>query len=484
MDKTPEKIPELIGLEKVKLNNLKFAKKFENNKINQIDKLAKLLHKSRASTTARIEKLLSNPEQNAEALQKEVYNMMMLNGVLKEILVYKSNMLTYDHFLVCSNVGSKTKKAFENMYKKAANRLEQYNIKFNCRWWIQTVIKKGEIYLYKKIGKDHITYVEIPSEFCRVVSAVGCVQKYAINLSKISNEVLDYFPDEIKSIYRKYKSGKIPQDKLDNGYYKIESNNAVAFSIDFLNSKNPPYYSSVLRDLSMLNDMQVAKREAEGIDNYKLIQMLIPSDDEGNILADADEAQLYLDALKSVLPVGVGAVGMPYTIEPVTLGDSQGKTLEYIHDLKNEVYDNTGINDDLFSGSKSNNQAIIYGANVDSLLALNLLEQIKIYLNQDFKTVDELKNFKIIFVDSTIMNKDEKIRNAVSNSATWNSRLQMFAYMGLEPKELFDVLNTEDLIDIDDRLRPLMTSHTAKSSDNGRPKASDDTPNTVGDAQN
>ena len=113
------------------------------------------------------------------------------------------------------------------------------------------------------------------------------------------------------------------------------------------------------------------------------------------------------------------------------------------------IFDNAAINDDIFSGTKSNNQAIIYGANVDSLLAFNLLQKFKMWLNFDFKKNNSLKNFEVVFVDSTIMDKDSKIKMAVNNITTWNSRMQLFAYMGYEPWEAYNILKMEEIMNFD-----------------------------------
>jgi len=64
--------------------------------------------------------------------------------------------------------------------------------------------------------------------------------------------------------------------------------------------------------------------------------------------------------------------------------------------------------------------------------------------------------------------------------------MQLFAYMGYEPWEAYNILKMEDIMDFDELMPALMTSHTASSSDTGRPTVEDDInkEGNVGQAQN
>ncbi|WP_297136144.1 hypothetical protein [Terrisporobacter sp.] len=471
-----------------KENSLQFAKRVNSTAIDAIDELYNAFYKNRKSTTSQIQNYLDNPLKNAKHLQDTAEYMRMINGVLKEITLYKSNMLTYDYFLIPTDMSKyKTKDKFETAYRKAVLEVKKYNIKFHCRWLSEKTIRKGEMYIYKVQSDDGITIVEMPNSICKIVGATSGLQRYAVDLTSIKEDTLNYYPDGIQKLYKKYKNNQLKKDKnFKDGYYKIPLEDGVAFSIEYLETKGVPYYTSLLRELSLLEDMKNLEETSAVANNFKVLHQTIPTGEDGEISVDAETAFEYHQALKSICPEGVAALSTPYKINPLTLGDNKQKNLDYVNKIERSIFDNAAINDDIFSGTKSNNQAIIYGANVDSLLAFNLLQKFKMWLNFDFKKNNSLKNFEVVFVDSTIMDKDSKIKMAVNNITTWNSRMQLFAYMGYEPWEAYNILKMEEIMNFDELMPALMTSHTASSSDVGRTTVADDPDKSgnVGQAQN
>lgn len=471
-----------------KENSFEFAKKINSTAIDAIDELYKAFSKNKRNTTSQIQGYLDNPLKNAKNLQDTAEYMRMINGVLKEITLYKSNMLTYDYFLIPTDMSKyKSKDKFEADYRKAVLEVKKYNIKFHGRWINEKTIRKGEIYTYKVQSKDGITIVDMPNSSCKIVGATSGLQRYAIDLSTINKDTLAYYPDEIQKLYKKYKNGQLKKDKnFKDGYYKIPLENGVAFSVEYLETKGIPYYTSLLRELSLLEDMKNLEETSAVVNNFKVLHQTIPTDENGEISVDGDTAFEYHQALKGICPEGVAALSTPYKINPLTLGDNKQKNLDYVNKIEKSIFDNAAINDDIFSGTKSNNQAIIYGANIDSLLAFNLLQRFKMWLNFDFKKNSALRNFEVVFVDSTIMDKDSKVKMAISNSATWNSRMQLFAYMGYEPWEAYNILKMEEMMNFDVLMPSMMTSHTASKGDNGRPTVEDDPSKegNVGQAQN
>ena len=100
-----------------------------------------------------------------------------------------------------------------------------------------------------------------------------------------------------------------------------------------------------------------------------------------------------------------------------------------------------------------------------------------------------LKNFKIVFTDSTIFNKEAKLQAIVNQSATYASKLEMLAVSGKTPLEAYNVLKMEELMSISEEMTPLANAHTQDSSelnDNGRPSADEEAedPNVAPESEN
>ncbi|MGL4454135.1 MAG: hypothetical protein ACRDDY_19555, partial [Clostridium sp.] len=150
------------------------------------------------------------------------------------------------------------------------------------------------------------------------------------------------------------------------------------------------------------------------------------------------------------------------------------KEIDYIDKLKKSTYDAAGINDELFNGTKNNNQSVIFSQILDSLLPLDLIEQFRLFFNEVFKTNSALKNFELVYVDSTRFNKDEKIKLAIGNAGMYNSKLVLMAYQGHEPHQVYNILKQEELMGLSDLMKPMESAHTSSGKDNGRPNANED----------
>lgn len=472
-------------------NNLMFAKSISEG-VSSIDELQRRITSRRKLTTDTIAQLMLDPNKNADRLQQQAELMRACNGILREIMLYKSNLPTFDHYLIVNDITKyKNKDKLDKDYIKAITELERYNIKSFCRWNIEETIRKGELYIYKQDG-DNITYFRIPNELCKVTHMNGMIQGYSLKLSGITDETIGAYPNDIQKLYKKYKAGSLKNDKnFVKNYYKLDINKAVAFTIDLYESKNAPYYASLLMDLSRISDLNEVNMETALTENFKLIHQLLPSDKEtGEITIDFETASMYDKAMKGELPQGVAGISTPYPLNSVTLNsNTSAKNYNYLTDLKDNLYNSSGVDSSLFnSQNRINNTSIVYSGIIDSILAFNLLERIKTWLNHDFKNNKYLKNFRIEFVDSTLYNKDAKAQAAINNCATWNSRLELFALQGKSPLVAYNTIKMEEMLGLDEYLTPLLNSHTMSSSDiegNGRPTASENgDPNLRGEADN
>ena len=470
-------------------NALNFAKHMENE-VKSVDEMRKKDKRTLLSTDS-IQSALNDPYKNSNRLQQQSENMRVFNGTLKEIQFYKANVLTYDHYLLpidTSKYKGKSDKFFKDL-RRAAIELDKYQIKTLCPWVVESELRKGEIYLYGQDGAETKTFFKMPEDICKMTHVESFVTGYSIKLSGISEKTLGYFPNDIQKLWKKYKAGNLKNDKnFTDDYYKLDIKKAVAFSPEILESKGIPYYSGLLLDLSRIKDLSDLNMSNAESDNFKLIHQMIPSDDEGKISVEYNEALAYHQAVKNAVCDGIGVVSSPYKIDSITLQNNSAKNYDYLTNLRNELFNASGVDSSLFnSENRNNNQGVIYSANVDAMLSKNLLNRIAIWLNHDFKNNTILKNFRIVFVDSTIYDKEAKIASISSRLSTFDSKLEYLALKGLTPLEAINVLQLEDNVDFSNMMKPLANSHSqVLDSNNGRPSSSEESgdPNKVGEAEN
>ena len=477
-----------------KKKNLSFAQQASMVDISNIDKISSNRKRSKVDTDT-IASALENPYSNVSTLQQQAELMRVINGNLKEIINYKSNLLTYDHYLVpldASKFITKGQDNFFKSYRKACLELEKYNLKTLCPWILESEFRKGEIYLYKQETSDSITFVSLPEDLCKVTYTESFMLGYSIKLSGINTKQLGYYPTDIQDLYADYKAGTLKNDEnfVDN-YYKLPLENAIAFLPEVIESKGIPYYSGLLLDLSRIKDLADASMENIEANNFKLIHQLLPTDDDGELSIEPETAMFYHRALVRNVREGIGVVSSPYKIDSVSLQTNKVSDYEEINNLTNNVYDTAGIDSNLFNGdNRSSTQSVIYGTIVDSLVPLNLLDRIKIWLNYVFSKNSSLKNFQLYFCDTTKFNKEEKIQSSCNRLTTWTSKLEHLGICGYSPLEALNILQIESILDFGTLMSPLMNSHTMNGSEigdtGGRPSASEESgnPNKAPEADN
>lgn len=465
-----------------KKNNLKFAQQASMVDISNIDKVSSSRRRSKVDTDT-IASALENPYSNVTTLQQQAELMRVINGNLKEIINYKSNLLTYDHYLVpldASKFMTKGQDNFFKSYRKACLELEKYNLKTLCPWILESEFRKGEIYLYKQETSDSITFVSLPEDLCKVTYTESFMLGYSIKLSGINTKQLGYYPTDIQDLYASYKAGTLKNDEnfVDN-YYKLPLENAIAFLPEVIESKGIPYYSGLLLDLSRIKDLADASMENIEANNFKLIHQLLPTDDDGDLSIEPETATFYHRALVKNVRDGIGVVSSPYPIDSVSLQTNKVSDYEEINNLTKNVYDTAGIDSNLFNGdNRSSTQSVIYGTIVDSLVPLNLLDRIKIWLNYVFSKNSSLKNFQLYFCDTTKFNKEEKIQSSCNRLTTWTSKLEHLGICGYSPLEALNILQIESILDFGTLMSPLANSHTMSGTDigdvGGRPTAGEE----------
>lgn len=481
-----------IDKEQVKKNNLEFSEGFSKQNIN----LKKLYGTSnnRSITSEQVKQYAERPYDNADSLQAAMNYIMHSNGMINEFLYYKADMLMLDHWLLCVDMSKyKDYDKYDKAYGRAVQELRKYNIKFNVAWMLRRLLRDGELYIYKQSDSEGITFLPIPNKFCQISSAKGSVQNYSFNIDAMNDDLIEAFPDDIQNIYKRKKDGSLKKDKnYKDGFYPLDKTKAYAFSLEYLMPKSVPYYTSLLTTLFRLTESEDIDSDNAEVDNFKLIQMIIPTDkNSGEILADQDEAVNYFYDTKQELPRRIGFVGLPYELKAITLGDMSNKDLDYSNKLRDTAYDSAGISTEMFNSDRSNTQAVVYSQITDSILGFELLKQFKSFLNEDFKHNTALKNFEVCFLETTRYNYLEVQSKMMSNVTTYNSKLQMLASQQLEPYQAYSVIKQEELMDLNNKLLPMVTSHTMTGDETnndtgGRPTVKEETGdiNKAGQAQN
>lgn len=449
----------------------------KSKSISDMESVSRRHYRPSLITPRQVSNYLNNPYANVSNLQDLSQKMVLVNGMLKEFINYKALILTQDHYIYPADARKyKTKESLWKDEQKVAEFLEKFGIKTLNRWITKRLLQNGEVYIYKRETPDGFLIQELPSKICKTVALDEYgVLRFAIDISKISDEDIGFFPDEIAKAKEKKSNSKNKKNQLKGfvGEYYYVGDNGVAFLMNQWETKGLPYYTHLFASLMNLSDAEDLEKTSNNLDNYKLLHQLIPTDKEGKNLMKSDLVSMYHYAAKETLPEGIGIVTTPMEINPITLGDNKLKNQDYLNKLKEKIYDNAGISNDLFNGNAKTNESTILSSIIDTLVPIEIQGYLEKYYNYELAKAFKKGNWKIQFVPTSYYNRQKEIKTERENLAVYGSKKKYLAVQGFTPLQVLNILYAEDLMGIEEFMKPMATAHTLSSK--GRPSTADGT---------
>lgn len=462
--------------ENTKFSNLRFARdsvSYSNPTIRTPKRYSK----------TQVTSYLENPYKYSNQLQEISTFLRYNNGIYNRIIKYFSELPTFDYMLYPIEVDGKVSSSGEKLQKsyfESASYLQKVNPKYNFQWFLDRLLTSGELYLYKIEDKQSIVYKEMPADMCRIVSVEDNVCKYAIDLKKVNTKgIYETMPEEIQKLGDRYNEGGMKEDDLiDTSWYELEKG-AYAFNIisPFLSKGFPPFLY-LFDGLMHVDEMKQLQFTSAKANNLKIIHQKIPMDENGELLIDVELVQEYHSSTKRNLPEGIAITTNPLDLQSITLSRTGAEAINQRSDALESLYDDAGINSELFNGNKNTTEAIATGVRVDEMYVMNAIGMFENFLNYEITQNKKSSYWRVKMMRSTYFTKDENVKRCRENLTYGGSRLEFLAMQGFSPLEGYNTLKGERALGLDEIMVPQQSSHTMTSGDEGgRPtkKESDDT---------
>ena len=469
--------------ENTRFNSIRFAREsvsYSNPTIKTPNRYSK----------TQITSYLENPYKYTTQLQEVSSFLRYNNGVYNRIIKYFCGLPTFDYMLYPIEVDGKASSSGERLQKsyiETASYVQKVNPKYNFQWFLERLLTSGELYLYKIEDKQSIVYKEMPTDMCRITSIEDNVCKYAVDLRKVTSKgIYESMPEEIQRLGDRYNEGGIKNEELiDNSWYELDDKNACAFNIisQFLAKGFPPFLY-LFDGLMHVDEMKQMQFTSANANNLKIIHQKIPMDDKGELLVDYDLIQEYHSSTKRNLPDGIAITTNPLDLEAITLSRTGSEAINQRSEALESLYDDAGINSELFNGNKNTTEAIATGVRVDEMYIMNAISLFENFINYEIVQNKKSTQWRVKMMRTTYFTKDENIKRSRENLVYGGSRLEFLAMQGLSPLESVNILKGERALGIDELMIPQQSSHTLSSADagnqGGRPtKEESDTTSTV-----
>ena len=439
--------------------------------------------------TEDVVRLLENPQKNAAALQEVSLWLYYNSGIYYRLVNNFAGMNRYDMYLFPSTIskfakGGKKKNTNADKllkeYLDVAQNVEKLSWKSNFRTIGTNLMIMGEVYLYKIEDNSGVILKEIPSNLCKISKVINDgLYKYSINMSKLGTEALyNMMPKGIQQLYDKHVAGGIqPEGYSENNYAIVEDKEAICLSMNqFVGTKSVPpmcyIFPSIIR-LMTEEESEVAESKAN---NLKLIHMKYPVDAEGESILDEEAIRKMHNSAKANLPIGVAINTNPLEVTTHTLQRTGNVASSNRQTLTELVYNNAGVNSEIFNGNSSNNQSILSGLVADEIISDTLNNIFENYIKYEIKVKKKNSLWLPRFIRNTKYNENTLEEQAYKGATVGLSRMKYLATQHYSPLEAISILEFETENGIDDFFVPLATAFTQTantSQDNGRPKASE-----------
>ena len=142
-----------------------------------------------------------------------------------------------------------------------------------------------------------------------------------------------------------------------------------------------------------------------------------------------------------------------------------------VKDSIEELYDEIGLNKDLFNCSSSSSNAMDKSITTITSYCINMIfNKIKDYINYELSNLKGEVKMVVKIYESTIYNRENMRKTAKENMLVGGSKLE-FLNLGYTPLEANNLLAMEKVLEIDKLFVPLQTSYTMSGKESGRPSS-------------
>lgn len=406
-----------------------------------------------------ITKYLSNPYTYEKQLRQAVTYIYGASPHFRRLIQYFVGLSDLCYIVEPYRIDPKKSniKTINNNYRKVLNMLSSMSIKTQFPKILTVVLREDTFFGTLWVTNDNITVQQLPSEYCSISSIEGGVLNVTFDFSYFDSRsnLLDYYPAEFKTKYNTYKRQRMSKwIELDS-----PTSFAVKCNTDILDYSIPPF-AGILREVYDIEDYRQLKMSKTALENYAMLAMTLPMDEDGNWGIDLDKAKEFWRNLDAVLPEEVGSVLTPMPISKISFEQSNTGDTDTIADAEQNLFTAAGVSSLLFNNEKASANALLLSIKADQAITYGIVKSIEDVINRFIGAQSYGKNFKVNFLDISPYNRKEA-GDAYLKAASYGlPTISMYAAsQGLGQAELdcMSFLET-NVLGLQDLFRPIQSS--------------------------
>lgn len=299
-----------------------------------------------------IARYLSDPYRYEKELRKAVVYIYGASPHFRRVIQYFVGLsdLSYIVEPYRINPAKANARILDNNYRKVLNMLSSMNIKTQLPKILTVCLREDTYYGTLWVSPDNITIQQLPSDYCKISSIEGNVFNVTFDFSYFSGResLLAFYPTEFTTKYNAYKKNRKAR------WVELDCPNSFAIKCnsDILEYALPPF-AGILREVYELEDYRSLKLTKTALENYAMISMQLPLNDQGEWGLDLDKAKDFYRNLDSVLPEEIGSVLTPMSLNKISFERSHTGDTDTISDAEQNLFTAAGVSSLLFNNPKA-----------------------------------------------------------------------------------------------------------------------------------
>lgn len=417
-------------------------------------------------TKDEISKYISNPYKYEKQLRKAVIYIYGASSHFRRLIQYFVGLSDLSYIVEPYKIDPKraNTRIINNNYRKVLNMLSSMNIKTQLPKILTVCLREDVFYGTLWVTNDSITIQQLPSDYCSISSIEGNVLNVTFDFTFFDKNPasLDGYPAEFRTKYEIYKSNRMMR--------WIELDSPTSFAIkcntDILDYALPPF-AGILREVYDIEDYKTLKLTKTALENYAMLVMALPMQEDGSWGIDLDKAKDFWRNLDSVLPEEVGSVLSPMPITKIGFERSNVGDTDTIADAEQALYTAAGVSSLLFNNEKASANALLLSIKADQSITYGIVKSIGDAINRFIQSQSYGRNFTVNFLDVSPFNRKEA-GDAYLKAASYGipTISAYAASQGIGQAELDAMSFLEgQVLGLQDMFKPIQSSTQMSSSD-------------------
>lgn len=404
---------------------------------------------------------LSNPYTYEKQLRAAVTYIYGASPHFRRLIQYFVGLTDWAYIVSPYKIDPKTTSAntISRNYRKSLNFLSSMNIKTQFPKVLTVAFREDVSYITTWIQGESIIFQQLPCDYCSISTIEGNVPNVTFDFSYFDSRtaLLEYYPKEFKKKYNQYQKNR--------NMKWIELDSPTSFAIkangDILDYAIPPF-AGILREVYEIEDYKELRLSKTALENYAMVSMKLPMDDEGNWSIDYNKAVDFWRNLDSVLPEEIGSVLTPMDIDKISFEKANTASTNTVAEAEEALFTAAGVSSLLFNNEKASANALSLSIKADQAITYGVVKSIEDAINRLLQSQSFGKNFKVTFLDVSPFNRKEVGDQYLKAAQFGLPTVSMYAAsQGLNQAEL-DSMNLleNDVLEIKKLFVPLSSSNT------------------------